>query len=40
MLNYLKLFPAPTNSSLSGNYVITPNKIQNSNTYEIGRAHV
>ena len=34
MLNYLKLFPAPTNSSLSGNYVITPNKIQNSNTYD------
>jgi hypothetical protein len=34
MLNYLKLFPAPTNSNLSGNYVITPNKIQNSNTYD------
>jgi outer membrane receptor protein involved in Fe transport len=45
MLNYLKLFPAPTCGSgslaacptgngLSGNYTISPNKIQNYNTYD------
>ncbi|HEY1743490.1 MAG TPA: TonB-dependent receptor, partial [Granulicella sp.] len=34
MLNYLKLFPAPTNSNLSGNFTISPNKTQNSNTYD------
>ncbi|WP_158819671.1 TonB-dependent receptor [Granulicella sp. S156] len=36
-LNYLKLFPAPTNTSpsaLSNNYTISPNKTQNSNTYD------
>jgi hypothetical protein len=33
-LNYLKLFPAPTNSSLSNNFIISPNKTQNSNTYD------
>lgn len=32
-LNYLKLFPAPTNSSLTSNYTISPNKTQNYNTY-------
>ena len=34
MLNYLKLFPAPTNSNLSSNYVISPNKTQDYNTYD------
>jgi hypothetical protein len=34
MLNYLKLYPAPTNSNLSSNYVISPNKTQNYNTYD------
>ena len=34
MLNYLKLFPAPTNSNLSNNYTISPNKTQNYNTYD------
>jgi hypothetical protein len=33
MLQYLKLFPAPTNSSLSNNFTISPNITQNYNTY-------
>ncbi len=33
-LNYLKLFPAPTNSNLTNNYTISPSKTQNSNTYD------
>jgi hypothetical protein len=36
-LNYLKLFPAPTNTDpnvLSNNFTISPNKTQNSNTYD------
>jgi hypothetical protein len=33
-LAYLKLFPQPTNSSLTSNLVISPNKIQNSKTYD------
>ena len=33
-LNYLKLFPAPTNSNLSNNFTISPNKTQNYNTYD------
>jgi hypothetical protein len=33
-LNYLKLFPAPTNSNLSNNFTISPNKTQNSLTYD------
>jgi Carboxypeptidase regulatory-like domain/TonB dependent receptor len=32
MLNYLKLFPAPTNSGMTSNFVISPNKTQNYNT--------
>ena len=32
-LAYLKLFPAPTNSSLTNNYTISPNKTQTYNTY-------
>jgi hypothetical protein len=34
VLNYLKLFPAPTNSNLSNNFTISPNKTQNYNTYD------
>ena len=34
MLNYLKLFPAPTNSNLSSNFTISPNKTQNYNTFD------
>jgi hypothetical protein len=33
MLQYLKLFPAPTNSNLSNNFTISPNITQNYNTY-------
>ncbi len=33
-LNYLKLFPAPTNSKLSNNFTISPNKTQTYNTYD------
>ena len=33
-LNYLKLFPKPTNSNPSNNYTISPNKTQNANTYD------
>jgi Carboxypeptidase regulatory-like domain len=34
MLNYLKLFPAPTNSNLANNFIISPNKTQNYNIYD------
>jgi hypothetical protein len=34
MLNYLKLFPAPTNGNLANNFTISPNKTQNYNTYD------
>ncbi len=34
MLNYLKLFPAPTNNNLANNFTISPNKTQNYNTYD------
>jgi hypothetical protein len=34
MLNYLKLFPAPTNSDLANNFTISPNKTQNYNLYD------
>jgi hypothetical protein len=33
MLQYLKLFPAPTNSNLANNFTISPNITQNYNTY-------
>ena len=33
-LNYLMLFPAPTNGNLSSNFTISPNKTQNYNTYD------
>ena len=32
-LNYLRLFPAPTNANLSNNFTISPSKTQTSNTY-------
>ena len=32
-LNYLKLFPAPTNSNLTSNFTISPSKTQTYNTY-------
>jgi outer membrane receptor protein involved in Fe transport len=38
-LNYLKLFPAPTNSSLTNNYVISPNKTQFSHVFDIRVDH-
>ena len=38
-LNYLKLFPAPTNSNLANNYVISPNKTQYSNTFDARLDH-
>ncbi len=37
MLNYLKLFPKPTNTdptALANNFTISPNKTQNYNTYD------
>jgi Carboxypeptidase regulatory-like domain/TonB dependent receptor len=34
VLNYLKLFPAPTNSNLSNNFTISPNKTQSYSTYD------
>ncbi len=33
-LNYLKLYPAPTNSNLTSNEIISPNKTQYSNTVD------
>ncbi len=36
-LNYLKLFPAPNSGgpdAISNNYVVNPNKVQTSNTYD------
>jgi len=33
-LAYLQLFPAPTNSNLTNNYVVSPNRTQFSNTYD------
>ncbi|MGI4827092.1 MAG: TonB-dependent receptor domain-containing protein, partial [Janthinobacterium lividum] len=38
-LNYLKLFPAPTNSNLTNNYVISPNVTQSSNTFDVRVDH-
>jgi hypothetical protein len=34
MLNYLKLFPEPTNSNIANNFTISPNKTQSYNTYD------
>ena len=33
-LNYLKLFPAPTNSNLTNNYVISPTRTSNSTVFD------
>jgi hypothetical protein len=38
-LNYLKLFPAPTNASLTNNYVISPSKVSNSNVFDVRIDH-
>lgn len=39
-LAYLKLFPAPTNANTTGNnYVISPNKTQYSNTFDVRVDH-
>jgi len=38
-LTYLKLFPAPTNSNLTNNYVISPNETQFSNTFDVRVDH-
>jgi hypothetical protein len=38
-LNYLRLFPAPTNSSLTNNYVISPSKTSNSNVFDVRVDH-
>ena len=38
-LNYLELFPAPTNSGVTNNYVISPNKTQFSNTFDVRVDH-
>jgi Carboxypeptidase regulatory-like domain/TonB dependent receptor len=34
MLNYLKLFPQPTNGNIANNFTISPNKTQSYNTYD------
>jgi hypothetical protein len=38
-LAYLQLFPAPTNASLSNNYVVSPNKTQYSNIFDVRVDH-
>ncbi|HEY9137571.1 MAG TPA: TonB-dependent receptor [Terriglobus sp.] len=38
-LNYLKLFPAPTNSNLTNNYVISPSRTSNSNVFDVRIDH-
>ncbi|MGI4829422.1 MAG: TonB-dependent receptor domain-containing protein [Janthinobacterium lividum] len=38
-LAYLKLFPAPTNSSPTNNYIISPSTTQSSNTYDVRVDH-
>lgn len=38
-LAYLQLFPAPTNSSLTNNYVVSPNKTQYSNLFDVRIDH-
>ncbi len=34
MLNYLRLFPKPTNNNLASNFTLSSNKTSNSNTYD------
>ncbi|MBB5057934.1 hypothetical protein HDF16_002640 [Granulicella aggregans] len=38
-LAYLSLFPAPTNSGLTNNYVVSPSKTQNSNLFDVRIDH-
>jgi hypothetical protein len=38
-LAYLSLFPAPTNSNLTNNYVVSPSKTQNSNLFDVRVDH-
>jgi hypothetical protein len=38
-LNYLKLFPAPTTTGLTNNYVTSPNRTQFSNTIDVRVDH-
>ncbi len=38
-LNYLKLFPAPTNSAITNNYIVSPNETQFSNTFDVRVDH-
>jgi len=38
-LNYLRLFPAPNRPGLSGNYVISPNRTQFSNSFDVRIDH-
>ena len=38
-LNYLMLFPAPTSSAISNNYTVSPNKTQDSNTFDVRIDH-
>lgn len=38
-LNYLKLFPAPNRAGLTNNYVISPNKTQFSNVFDVRVDH-
>ena len=38
-LNYLKLFPAPNRSGLTNNYVISPNRVSNSNLFDVRIDH-
>ena len=38
-LAYLKLFPAPTNASLTNNYIVSPNRTQYSNLFDVRIDH-
>ena len=38
-LAYLKLFPAPTNSNISNNYVVSPSRAQYSNLFDVRIDH-
>ena len=39
VLNYLKLFPAPTNANLTNNFIISPSRTQSSNTFDVRIDH-
>ncbi|MGI4853534.1 MAG: TonB-dependent receptor domain-containing protein [Janthinobacterium lividum] len=38
-LNYLKLFPKPTNANLNNNYVVSPNRTASSNIFDVRIDH-